>query len=110
LYDLIDELYGRISSYGYQYRTVAIKIVRTDFSIETRETSYNNYKNDRKSIASAIDKLLDRFNITKNQDNSESELAKKIPPIRKVGVRVSNLIRIPSKMKINSQRTLLDYI
>ncbi|MGE5822501.1 MAG: DNA polymerase IV [Nitrososphaerota archaeon] len=110
LYDLIDELYGRISSYGYQYRTVAIKIVRTDFSIESRETSYINYKNDRKSIASAIDKLLDRFNLTKNQDNSESELAKKIPPIRKVGVRVSNLIRIPSKMKINSQRTLLDYI
>ena len=110
LYDLIDELYGRISSYSYEYRTVGIKLVRTDFSIETRETSYNSYKNDRESIASAIDKLLDRFNLTKNQDNNESELAKKIPPIRKVGVRVSNLIRIPNKMKINSQRTLLDYI
>jgi DNA polymerase IV (DinB-like DNA polymerase) len=110
LYDLIDELYGRISSYGYEYRTVGIKLVRTDFRIETRETSYNSYKNDRKSIESAIDKLLDRFNLTKNQDKNENELAKKIQLIRKVGVRVSNLIRFQNKMKINSQRTLFDYI
>jgi len=111
LYDLIDELYGRISSYGYEYRTVGIKLVRTDFSIETREISYNSYKNDRKSIESAIDKLLDRFNLTKNQDNNENELAtKKIQLIRKVGVRVTNLIGIQNKMKINAQRTLLDYI
>jgi DNA polymerase IV (DinB-like DNA polymerase) len=89
---------------------VGIKLVRTDFSIETRETSYDSHKNDRKSIESAIDKLLDRFNLTKNEDNNENELAtKKILPIRKVGVRVSNLIRISSKMKINAQRTLLDY-
>jgi DNA polymerase IV (DinB-like DNA polymerase) len=111
LYDLIDELYGRISSYGYEYRTVGIKIVRTDFSIETRETSYNSYKNDRKSIESSIDKLLDRFNLTNNQDNNGSELVtKKILPIRKVGLRASNLIRIKSKIKIKSQSTLLDYL
>jgi DNA polymerase IV (DinB-like DNA polymerase) len=111
LYDLIDELYDRISSYGYEYRTVGIKLVRTDFSIETRETSYNNYKNDRKSIQSAIDKLLDRFNLTTNRDNNESELVtKKILSIRKVGLRASNLIRMESNIKINSQRTLLDYL
>ena len=111
LYDLIDELYDRISSYGYEYRTVGIKLVRTDFSIETRETSYNSYKNDRKSIQSAIDKLLDRFNLSKNQGNKGSELVtKKILPIRKVGLRASNLIRIKSKIKIKSQRTLLDYL
>jgi DNA polymerase IV (DinB-like DNA polymerase) len=111
LYDLIDELYGRISGYGYEYRTVGIKLVRTDFSIETRETSYNNYKNDRKSIELAIDKLLDRFNLTNNQGNNGSALVtKKILPIRKVGLRASNLIRIKSKININSQRTLLDYL
>ena len=111
LYDLIDELYGRISSYGYQYRTVGIKLVRTDFSIETRETSYNSYKNDRESIELAIDKLLDRFNLSKNQDKNESELVTtNILPIRKVGLRASNLIRISNKIKSNSQRTLLDYL
>ena len=110
LYHLIDELYDRISSYGYEYRTVGIKLVWTDFSIETRETSYNSTKMIEKVSSQSIDKLLDRFNLTKNQDNNENELAKKILLIRKVGVRVSNLIRIPSKMKINAQRTLLDYI
>lgn len=111
LYALTDELYDRISSYGYQYRTVGLKLVRTDFSMETRETSYNSYKNDRKSIELAIDKLLDRFNLSKNQGNNGSELVtKKILPIRKVGLRASNLIRIKSKIKIKSQRTLLDYL
>ena len=61
MYELIDELYERISSYGYQYRTVGIKLVRTDFSIETRETSYNNYQTERKSIESILEELLKKF-------------------------------------------------
>jgi DNA polymerase IV (archaeal DinB-like DNA polymerase) len=58
LNELVDELHGKITNNGYQFRTVGIKLVRTDFSIETREISYPNYQNDRKSIESVIEELL----------------------------------------------------
>ncbi|HVP81700.1 MAG TPA: DNA polymerase IV [Nitrososphaeraceae archaeon] len=50
LYELIDELYERIKNNKYQFRTVGIKLMRTDFSIETREKSYIKYQSEKKAL------------------------------------------------------------
>jgi DNA polymerase IV (DinB-like DNA polymerase) len=120
LYELIDELFERINNNNYQFRTVGIKLVRTDFSIETREKSYTNYQSERKSIESIIEELLKRFILKDNQLSSSSSsttttnpkktITKKILSIRKVGLRVSNLITIGNNKDIQyRQTTLLDY-
>ena len=117
LYELIDELFERIKNNNYQFRTVGIKLVRTDFSIETREKSYTNYQSERKSIESIIEELLNRFILKDNQlssstttTNPKKTITKKILSIRKVGLRVSNLITIGNNKDIQyRQTTLLDY-
>jgi nucleotidyltransferase/DNA polymerase involved in DNA repair len=106
LNSLVDDLYERIRTRGYEFRTVGIKIVRTDFSVETRDVSFPYFQNKRESIVSVIDELLQRFifdddNKTKKKDTSL--------PVRKVGLKVSNLVRIEKK-KPPEQKTLLDYI
>lgn len=117
---MIDELFERIKNNNYQFRTVGIKLVRTDFSIETREKSYINYQSERKSIESIIEELLNRFILEDNQLSSSSTtttttnpkktITKKILSIRKVGLRVSNLITIGNNKNIQyRQTTLLDY-
>src|SRR5215208_2526352 len=119
LYELIDELIERIKNNKYQFRTVGIKLVRTDFSIETREKSYTNYQTGRKSIESIIEELLNKFILEDSLSSSSStttnqkqSITKKILPIRKVGLRVSNLISIDNNNKDIQYRqmTLLDYI
>jgi DNA polymerase IV (DinB-like DNA polymerase) len=99
LNELVDELYERVSRREYRFKTVALKIVRADFSVETRETSYSNYQTRKESMASVIEGLLDRFSF---DDNTTK--------IRKVGLKVSKLVRLenkkPSALK---QKTLLDY-
>ncbi len=120
LYELIDELIERIKNNKYQFRTVGIKLVRTDFSIETREKSYTNYQSERKSIESIIEELLNKFTLEDSFSSSSSTttnpkktIAKKILPIRKVGLRVSNLIAIDNNSKKDiqfRQMTLLDYM
>jgi nucleotidyltransferase/DNA polymerase involved in DNA repair len=99
LHDLVDDLYERVSRHEYRFKTIAVKIVRADFSIETRETSYSNYQTRKESIASVIKGLLDRFSFDDNKAK-----------IRKVGLKVSKLVRLekrkPSALK---QKTLLDY-
>jgi DNA polymerase IV (archaeal DinB-like DNA polymerase) len=115
LYELIDELFERITNNKYQFRTVGIKLVRTDFSIETREKSYNNYQSERKSIESIIEELLNKFILEDNiasSVNVKKTIDKKILPIRKVGMRVSNLIAIDNNSKDiqDRQMTLLDYV
>src|SRR5215208_4145099 len=123
LYELIDELYERIKKNKYQFRTIGIKLVRSDFSIETREKSYNNYHNERKSIESIIEELLNKFILEDSLSSSSSSsttnpipkktIIKKILPIRKVGLRVSNLIAIDNNSKKDihfRQVTLLDYV
>ena len=118
LYEMIDELYERITNNKYQFRTVGIKLVRTDFSIETREKSYTNHQSERKSIESVIEELLNKFILEDNLSSSTSTNlkktnAKKILPIRKVGLRVSNLIAIDNNSKKDiyfRQVTLLDYV
>ena len=120
LYELIDELYERIKNKKYQFRTVGIKLMKTDFSIETKEKSYNTYQSERKSIESVMEELLNKFilmnNIsttTSNTTNPKPTNTKKILPIRKVGLRVSNLITIEksnnSKDGKYKQKKILDY-
>jgi len=99
LNELVDELYARVTKRGYHFKTVAVKIVRSDFSVETRETSYSNFQIRKESIASVIEGLLDRFSF----DDSTAR-------IRKVGLKVSKLIRLETKKPSGlKQKTLLDY-
>jgi DNA polymerase IV (archaeal DinB-like DNA polymerase) len=98
LNELVDELYERVNSYGYQFKTVAVKIVRSDFSLETREMSYSIYQTNKESITSVIQALLDRFVF---DDNAAK--------IRKVGIKVSKLIRIEKKTSALRQKKLFDY-
>jgi DNA polymerase IV (archaeal DinB-like DNA polymerase) len=112
LYDLIDELYERIKNNKYHFRTVGIKLMRTDFSVETREKSYIKYQSERKSIESLIEEVLDKFNLEDNNLVIPSRnITKKFLPIRKVGLKVSNLIAIEKNNKDTEykQKTLLDY-
>lgn len=112
LYDLIDELYERIKNNKYHFRTVGIKLMRTDFSVETREKSYIKYQSERKSIESLIEEVLDKFNLEDNNLVIPSrKITKKFLPIRKVGLKVSNLIAIEKNNKDTEykQKTLLDY-
>jgi DNA polymerase IV (DinB-like DNA polymerase) len=113
LYELIDELYERIKNNKYQFRTVGIKLMRTDFSIETREKSYIKYQSEKKSIESIIEEILGKFNLEDNDLIVPSKKIKntKLLPIRKVGLKVSNLTTIEksSKDKEYKQKTLLDY-
>jgi DNA polymerase IV (archaeal DinB-like DNA polymerase) len=98
LYGLVDEIYGRAKKQGYEFKTVGVKLVRSDFSsIETRETSFSNSRYDRESISSVLEGLLDRFLFT------EDSL-----PVRKVGIKISSLVRAESK-KLVRQNTLADY-
>ncbi len=113
LYELIDELYERIKNNKYQFRTVGIKLMRTDFSIETREKSYIKYQSEKKSIESIIEEILGKFNLEDNDLIVPSKKIKntKFLPIRKVGLKVSNLTTIEKSSKDNEykQKTLLDY-
>lgn len=78
---------------------MGVKLVRSDFSIETRERSFSNSRGDRESIASVLQGLVDRFSFT-NDTNIN---------YRKVGIKISNLHRVERKKKLAQQRTLLDY-
>ena len=111
LKELVDKLYERVTNNCYQFRTVGIKLVRTNFSIETRETSYTTYKSDRKSIESVIDGLLDRFALeNKSGIDDTTTSTEKLLPVRKIGLKVSNLIKQDNKNFQLNRKTLLDYI
>ena len=99
---LVDEVYQRVRRQGYEFRTVGVKLVRSDFSIETREVSFSNYRIDRGSIALVLEGLVDRFSFNNNNNNTTIAF-------RKVGIKISNLIRMENK-KPAEQKTLLDYI
>ena len=97
--ELIGDIYQRLREHGYLFRTVGIKLVRTNFSIETRVTTFEEFRNDSESISSAIGRLLDKFELSENK-----------PPVRKLGLLVTHLIReeIVQKKK-DAQKSLLDY-
>jgi DNA polymerase IV (DinB-like DNA polymerase) len=92
---LVDELYGRVTRHGYAFRTVGVKLVKSDFTVETREVSFPDLQSDRQGISSVIAQLLDRFPLEGSQ------------PVRKVGIRVTNL---ESVEKSRPQKTLMDYV
>jgi DNA polymerase IV (archaeal DinB-like DNA polymerase) len=98
LSELVDEIHGRVARNGYMFRTVGVKIVRADFAIETRETSFPELQEKRESISFVIDQLLDKFSF-----------ADSIPAVRKVGLRVTNLV-LAHKDQARMQRTILDYM
>jgi DNA polymerase IV (DinB-like DNA polymerase) len=97
--ELVKDIYKRLREHGYLFRTVGIKLVRTNFSVETRVTTFEEFRNDNQSISSAIGRLLDKFELSENK-----------PPVRKVGLLVTHLAReeIVQREK-NAQRSLLDY-
>jgi nucleotidyltransferase/DNA polymerase involved in DNA repair len=108
LNELVEEVYSRTSRKGYEFRTVGIKIVKSDFSIETRETSYSSYQNKQESIANVIESLLEKFSILYPEKNTASINDSGLT-VRKVGIKLSNLIRI-GKIRPPEQRTMLEYL
>ena len=108
LNELVEEVYSRTSRKGYEFRTVSIKIVKSDFSIETRETSYSSYQNKQESIANVIESLLEKFSILYPEKNNVSINDSGLT-VRKVGIKLSNLIRT-GKIRPPEQRTMLEYL
>jgi DNA polymerase IV (archaeal DinB-like DNA polymerase) len=104
---LVDEVYERVRRQRYEFRTVGVKLVRSDFSIETREVSFSNSRNDRDSIALVLEGLVDRFSFNNNNNNNNDNNT--TIAFRKVGIKITNLIRVEKK-KPAEQKTLLDYL
>jgi DNA polymerase IV (DinB-like DNA polymerase) len=97
--ELVDEIYERAQRGDYLFRTIGVKLVRSDFTIETRETSFQDFQNSIESISSVINALLDRFSYSDEE-----------PAVRKVGLKLSNLIRGSNfKRSIAVQRTIPEY-
>ncbi len=91
---LVDEIHRRVAKRGYFFRTVAVKVVRADFSTETREVSFQSLQLQKEAIVSVIPQLADRLSFTGL-------------PVRKVGLKVTNLVPIKS---VDAQRTMMDFV
>jgi DNA polymerase IV (DinB-like DNA polymerase) len=99
LYELVDEIFERAIRNDYLFRTIGVKLVRADFTIETRETSYENFQGTRESISSVIETLADRFSYLDDK-----------PPMRKVGLKLSHLIKAHQyKRSKELQKIIPDY-
>jgi DNA polymerase IV (DinB-like DNA polymerase) len=99
LNELVDEIYERARRGDYLYRTIGVKLVRADFTIETRETTFQDFQNSKEVIASAINTVLDRFSFSEDQ-----------PAVRKLGIKLSNLIRGSDLTQARAvQRTIPEY-
>jgi DNA polymerase IV (archaeal DinB-like DNA polymerase) len=99
LSELVDDIYERAQRGDYLFRTIGVKLVRADFTIETRETTFQDFQNSKESISSAINTVMDRFSF------SEDQL-----PVRKVGIKLSNLIRGSDLTQARAvQRTIPEY-
>lgn len=122
LYNLTNDIYNRLERKGYQFKTVGIKMVRTNFSIETREITFPSYQRSKDSISSVMEMLLDRFNFENDYNHKSNHLAsetnnknhmivKKVYSsyIRKLGIKVSNLSRIDVTSQ-KSQKSILDFV
>lgn len=93
----MDELYERIARRGYMFRTVGAKLVRSDFTVESRELSFPSARAGREAISLSIPQLADRFSYGAPGSGD-------IAVIRKVGLRVTNL-----SARQEAQKTLLDF-
>jgi DNA polymerase IV (archaeal DinB-like DNA polymerase) len=104
LTSLVNQLYEKVNENGYEFRTVGIKLVNVDFTIVTKEKSYTSYQNKKESISSVVKYLLDKCSLT-----DESETNSSATLVRKIGLRVSTLIRMEKKKSIK-QKSLLEYV
>ncbi len=107
LNELVDDIYERIQRRGYEFKTVGIKLMRSDFTVETRETTFSTYHNNKESIVGVLEPLLEKFQLDDVENNAFAE--GKFTSIRKLGIKVSNLSKINNK-KVPYQKTLFDYI
>jgi DNA polymerase IV (DinB-like DNA polymerase) len=107
LNELVDDIHERIQRRGYEFKTVGIKLMRSDFTVETRETTFSTYHNNKDSIVGVLEPLLEKFKIDDAENNAIGE--GKFTFIRKLGIKVSNLSKINNK-KIPCQKTLHDYM
>jgi DNA polymerase IV (DinB-like DNA polymerase) len=100
LNELVDEIHDRLVRRRYMFRTIGVKLVRSDFTIETREISYQELQAKRESISSVIEPLLDKFS-----------LDDPTPAVRKVGLRVTNLVSMQKEeSQVRIQKTISDYL
>ena len=117
--DMADDIHERVRRKGYEFKTVGIKLVRTNFSIETREITFSSYKKDKESITSVMGTLLNRFSLD-DDDNSSEEFSKggmhttgsfdvNSMYVRKLGIKVSNLSKIDRDGK-NPQKSIMDFV
>ncbi|HXT84283.1 MAG TPA: DNA polymerase IV, partial [Verrucomicrobiae bacterium] len=107
--EITDDLYTKIQTKGYEFKTVGIKLVRSDFGLETREITFSSYQNTKESIINVLGSLLGKFQFDLLNESDNSINNKSGIPIRKLGIKVSNLSKINKKIKSN-QKTLLDYM
>jgi DNA polymerase IV (archaeal DinB-like DNA polymerase) len=119
-----DELYGRIEKRGYRFRTIGVKLVHADFTIKTREISYSCHQDTKQSIKDSIPRLLQKFYLPAREIQEmegEKDIAKQLPsnnrihlatdvPVRKIGLRISNLIRNQVVGGSMDQTSILDYL
>jgi DNA polymerase IV (DinB-like DNA polymerase) len=107
LHELAGEIHERVLEYGYSFRTIGVKLVRADFSLETREITYPEPMSERVRIDSAIAPLLDKFELS---DGKQA--------VRKAGLKLSHIARKDPSIKgapakktpdLPVQKTLLDY-
>ncbi len=116
--DMTDNIYERVRRKGYEFKTVGIKLVRSNFSIETREITFPSYQRNKESISSVMGTLLNRFKF-KDDDSTEENTEGNIQGtnkhiinssyVRKLGIKLSNLSKIEREKK-NSQKSIMDFI
>ena len=117
--DMADDIYERVRRKGYEFRTVGIKLVRTNFSIETREITFSSYQKNKESIISVMGTLLNRFSLNDNDNNTDETSEGGIHTangydvnsmyIRKLGIKVSNLLKIDRNGR-NPQKSIMDFV
>ena len=94
--ELADDIYERVKGRGYEFKTVGIKLVRSNFAVETRETTFSTYHDNKDSITAVLEPLLEKFHIDEGGNNdmfNENEFTS----IRKLGIKVSNFSKIDKK-------------
>ena len=119
--NMSDDIYERVKRKGYEFKTVGIKLVRTDFSIETREITFSSYQKNKESIISVMETLLNRFSLNDDDDNNTTQENSEGSMhntknydvnsmyIRKLGIKVSNLSKIDRDGR-NPQKSIMEFI
>ena len=107
--ELADDVFERVSKRGYEFKTIGIKLVRSNFVVETRETTLSDYSRSKKSIVSVMGPLLEKFHLNETNINNNSPDELDAVFIRKLGIKLSNLSKL-GKKKLPYQKTLFDYM